>query len=411
MNAAQEPTQLALCGLADQEPPGILEHSRASQSLAPSAAGSNNTPGRIALVPPYIPFAYHWFAEHLAKDSYSSLEDTTDWDITPLSDNQFSDFLRDVMATPDTGTVGTNDETSWSNPDFRQWDVLDFNMHGDAELDWPRASFPNHLYDRGVSDIQWPWLDSLHAHHPPQQQPHLSEVHLVEEHLPRSGQLAPNRVIPKRQAGVGVEAFQKSSLSRWLPSQQDNTATHMNQLSIGAEEAEASYNRLSQEHRVLSEPLTATASNRLLAVILSTCDAEKGAAIAAAFPPRQLLAKLVQNYMTQNRDMSATFVHAPTFCPNRERPELLGAVIAAGAVLSDSRSLQEFGLAIQEALSLVVQKRCEKSNTVTRELWLLQTLMFEIEIALWSGSKRKMEIAESQTHVLFTVSQEPSPQP
>lgn len=397
MNAAQEPTQLALCGLADQEPLGILEHSRASQSLAPSAAGSNNTPGRIALVLPHILIAYYWFAEHLAKDSYSSLDDTTDWDITPLSDNQFSDFLRDVMATPDTGTVGTNDEARWSNPDFRQWNVLDFNMDGDAELDWPRASLP--------------WLDSLHPHHLPQQQPHLSEVHLVEEHLRKSGQPAPNRVIPKRQAGVGVEAFQKSSLSRWLPSQQDNTATHMNQLSVGAEEAEASYNRLSQEHRVLSEPLTATASNKVLAVILSTCDAEKGAAIAAAFPPRQLLDKLIQNYLIQNRIMSASFVHGPTFCANRERPELLGAVIAAGAGLSDSRSLQEFGLAIQEALSLVVQKRCEKSNTVTRELWLLQILMFEIEIALWSGSKRKMEIAESQTHVLFTVSQEPSPQP
>ncbi|KAH7122085.1 c6 zinc finger domain-containing protein [Dactylonectria estremocensis] len=371
---AQESTQPAVCRLADQEP-----------TLAPSAAGSTSVQG------------------HSAEDQYSSLEGTTNCDTPPFSDNQFSDFLRDVMATPDASTVGTNGEASWSNLDFRPWNVLDFNMDDDAELNWQRDSYPSYLCGRGGSDMQWPWLDSLDTCHPPKQQPHLSGVQPVEEHLQQSGQLAPSLVMPKRQAGVGVDAFQKSSLSRWLPNQQDNTETHMNQLSVGAEEPEAPYTRLSQEHPILSEPLTEIASNRLLAMILSTCDTEKGAVIAAAFPPRQLLGELIQNYMTQNQMMSATFIHAPTFCPNRERPELLGAVIAAGAVLSDSKSLQEFGLAIQEALSLVVQKRCEKSNAITRELWLPQTLMFEIEIALWSGSKRKMEIAESQTHALFTM--------
>ncbi|KAH7156053.1 c6 zinc finger domain-containing protein [Dactylonectria macrodidyma] len=379
LKKGQESTQLAVCGLVDLEPTGILERRRPFQSQAPSAAGSTNVQA------------------HSAGDPCSSLEGTTNCDTPPFSDNQFSDFLRDVMSTPDTSTVATNGEANWSKPDFRHWNVLDFNMDDDAELNWPMVPSPNYFYAKGGSDMQWPWLDGLHAYYPPKQ------LQPVEEHLQQSGKLAPNRVMPKRQAGVGVEAFQKSSLSRWLPNQQDSTATHMNQLSVGAEEPEAPYTCISQEHRILSDPLTAAASNRLLAMILSTCDAEKGAAIAAAFPPRQLLGELVQNYMTQNRIKSTNFIHEPTFCPNRERPELLGAVIAAGAVLSDSKSLQEFGLAIQEALSLVVQKRCEKSNALTRELWLLQTLMLEIEIALWSGSKRKMEIAESQTHALFTM--------
>jgi hypothetical protein len=46
----------------------------------------------------------------------------------------------------------------------------------------------------------------------------------------------------------------------------------------------------------------------------------------------------------------------------------------------------------------------EKDNSRTRELQVLQTYALELHIGLWSGNKRKMEIAESHAQPLITVS-------
>jgi hypothetical protein len=46
---------------------------------------------------------------------------------------------------------------------------------------------------------------------------------------------------------------------------------------------------------------------------------------------------------------------------------------------------------------------CETDNSKTRELQLLQTYALELSIGLWSGNKRKMEIAESNSQPLVTM--------
>lgn len=46
----------------------------------------------------------------------------------------------------------------------------------------------------------------------------------------------------------------------------------------------------------------------------------------------------------------------------------------------------------------------EKSNAVTRDLKALQAFMLSLEVGMWSGFKRKMEIAESFLQPLLTVS-------
>jgi hypothetical protein len=44
-------------------------------------------------------------------------------------------------------------------------------------------------------------------------------------------------------------------------------------------------------------------------------------------------------------------------------------------------------------------------NSRTRELQLLQTFALQLSIGLWSGNKRKMELAESHSQPLITVSE------
>ena len=52
----------------------------------------------------------------------------------------------------------------------------------------------------------------------------------------------------------------------------------------------------------------------------------------------------------------------------------------------------------------LIHKQFEKDNSRTRELQVLQTYALELDIGLWSGYKRKMEIAESHAQPLITVS-------
>jgi hypothetical protein len=48
-------------------------------------------------------------------------------------------------------------------------------------------------------------------------------------------------------------------------------------------------------------------------------------------------------------------------------------------------------------------EKFERDNSRTRDLQILQTYALELQIGLWSGNKRKMEIAESHAQPLITV--------
>lgn len=44
------------------------------------------------------------------------------------------------------------------------------------------------------------------------------------------------------------------------------------------------------------------------------------------------------------------------------------------------------------------------NNSVTRELDLLQALVLCLDVGLWSGNKRRIEMAEAEALTLVTVS-------
>lgn len=326
-----------------------------------------------------------------------------------IFENQFSEFLRDVMAPPDASDFSACHPT-WSSPDFRPRNVLDFGMDTTLDFNITDMTFLDQLCPRTAPDVQGLLLESprmplaiLYQQQQQQPQPYIQEQRRDSHRYQQLPRTSTGSESPESPAGFGLEAFQKSSLSRWLPAQQDNVETQLNQLSVMGEGTEPSPTRLVLEQRPLVGMLDTRARDRLLAMILSTCDAGRAAAIAATFPPRSLLDDLIQNYFSHSRKSSASFIHEATFNPNTQRTELVAAAISGGAVLSDIKALQDLGYAIQEAIRLTIPKRCESANAVTREIWLVQTLMCEVEIGLWSGNRRKMEISESHTQTLFTV--------
>lgn len=131
-----------------------------------------------------------------------------------------------------------------------------------------------------------------------------------------------------------------------------------------------------------------------------------------------------------------SWIHLPTFRPRSQGPEFNGIVIASGAILSAVPTgsfsiahsqikltflVRKLGLAIQETVRLALPSsvsvwidrreisnlicdKIEKDNSRSRELQLLQAYALELNIGLWSGNKRKIEIAEAYAQPLITVS-------
>ena len=85
----------------------------------------------------------------------------------------------------------------------------------------------------------------------------------------------------------------------------------------------------------------------------------------------------------------------PTFRPNSARPELIAAIVVAGATLTPDASLRKMGFALMEAIRVGVPNNIERDNTLIGDIECVTSLGMCLSIGLWSGNSRKMEIAES----------------
>lgn len=100
---------------------------------------------------------------------------------------------------------------------------------------------------------------------------------------------------------------------------------------------------------------------------------------------------------------SDTWIHAPTLKIEGQNAELLGSIVSAGAALSTSLTIRKLGFAIHEAVRKSIPIVCDGNNSMTRDLGLLQAMVLNLDVGLWSGNKRKMELAESHSLTLITM--------
>jgi hypothetical protein len=68
----------------------------------------------------------------------------------------------------------------------------------------------------------------------------------------------------------------------------------------------------------------------------------------SCFPSLELLNNLTDNYFACVASDTDSWLHAPTFDPNNEIPELLLSVITAGALQPNVTELKPLGLAFWE---------------------------------------------------------------
>lgn len=199
---------------------------------------------------------------------------------------------------------------------------------------------------------------------------------------------------------LGIESLLRTSTWRFRPQTQDSSSSEQHNLSLPATETNK---KLQVGRRMTAEPLSYNMRDRILAIIVSSCKKGNIPRSVLCFPSLELLDSLLQFYLASKFAMLSGLFHLPTLRPSRMRPELVAAMVAAGACLTPDSALQKLGLALQEALRTTLALIFEEDNTMISDVQCLQALVICLGIGLWSGNSRKMEIAESFLHPFITM--------
>ncbi|KAL1957491.1 hypothetical protein VTO42DRAFT_5954 [Malbranchea cinnamomea] len=275
------------------------------------------------------------------------------------------DFLPSIWGSTSRPASGEYGSGAWTPRS-----VMDFGLETNLEL----------------NDIDLSFLDTYNVHVP------------FDNQTPSEHHTSSSSVV-----GIGAEAFRKS-VWRYNPRPLQSGAQERENLPvpIGNHEGAAVGVKISRRHT--SESLPQTARDRLLAMFLSTCKPTKMTRLALSFPSVELLDNLLQYFLTSPFSSALSWLHFPTLSPAKiKSPELLAGMIAAGAVLTPDATLIKLGYAFQEAVRSYLPLVFEEDNSKIRELHVLQAFMLEIEIGLWSGVSRKIEISESFQQPLLTM--------
>jgi hypothetical protein len=203
---------------------------------------------------------------------------------------------------------------------------------------------------------------------------------------------------------VRHEAFKKS-VWRYLPqSNRDFGASEQPNLAFDDSGFDSTHSRSRlTARRAIRERLDRVTRDRLLALVLGTCNPGNVGRIAGAFPSVDLLDGLIQYFLTSPSINARAWFHLPTLSPSNLRPELLASIIAAGAIATPDIHLRKLGFALHEASRAGLAQSFEDDNTSIRDFQHVQALLMSLEIGMWSGMSRKMEIAESFLQPLVTM--------
>jgi len=184
---------------------------------------------------------------------------------------------------------------------------------------------------------------------------------------------------------------------RWEPRRSDTGYTEQSYLPLPARDANET--RLQENGRsvdqVVEERLQDSVRDKILAIVLSTCrDDSVKTRVRSSFPSTDTMDSWINIFLASHLCSVSSWVHFGSFSLNTQWPEWLGMAASAGAALTPVPALRRFGFALQEAVRLTIPARFEENNTKIADIGLVQALMLVQDVGLWSGNRRKMEIAE-----------------
>jgi hypothetical protein len=292
----------------------------------------------------------------------------------PPNPNMFN-YLRDKMMMPQGQQNGNGVQViDYQNGPWTPRELFDFGVDTNMELNDLDLSFLDTYNNANPFDLRTPSIG-----------------------FPTTG----SDIMPSFTSApvppLDTTALPKASVWRFRPISKDSGSAEQVNLSLPTPTS------LEIDRRVTCEPITQTARDKILAMILSTCKPNSIPRAVACFPSISLLDSLFQFSLTSPGSHAKHWIHAPTLLAGQTRPEVLAAIIAAGAVLTPDAAIRKVGYAVQEAIRTAVQVHMEEDNSLMRDLQVMQASLLQLKIGLWSGDSRKMELAEGFQAVLVTM--------
>ncbi|KAK7999805.1 hypothetical protein PG990_012405 [Apiospora arundinis] len=203
-----------------------------------------------------------------------------------------------------------------------------------------------------------------------------------------------------RDPSRGHAAFKRSPWL-WEPKSRDNALRESESIPVNEESIAGSpaYEKiLASSSKRLKMGLGER--DRLFAIVLAQ---HKSPGKVPSFPSLDLLNYLLQTHFVHDEYETDNWIHSASLDPSTAMPELLAILVASGAGFIAVPSIWQFGLALQEVVRSSLSILFESRNANTRDLQCLQAFMHVLDIGLWSGFKRKMEIAESFVQPVMTM--------
>ena len=157
----------------------------------------------------------------------------------------------------------------------------------------------------------------------------------------------------RKSISLGTQAF-KRSLWQWTPAEQDHGYSHQLNLSLPYKDMESPETRVADDVQLFDQRLDESTRDKILAMVLSTCEPAMFARVVSSFPTAELLNNLMHHFFSFELSKTDSWIHLPTFRPNNQRPEVIGIIVAAGAVLSAVHVIRKLGFALQEAVRLAI---------------------------------------------------------
>ncbi|KAK4539202.1 hypothetical protein LTR36_001160 [Oleoguttula mirabilis] len=200
--------------------------------------------------------------------------------------------------------------------------------------------------------------------------------------------------------GLGNAAFSRSTW-RWTPNHEKGGDVPGD--TALSPEDEVQRRRLDNGKRCLPQCLDSRSRDRIVGMLLSACDHINYDKIVTLLPPTPVLDAMINDFLSWSESSIDHWIHTHSLSLPDCRPELLGLMIAGGAIRSPLPEVHKFGYALQEICRLAVHLMFEKDNSTSRELEALQAFAICLDIGVWSGERRIMELAESTFQPLVTT--------
>ncbi len=139
---------------------------------------------------------------------------------------------------------------------------------------------------------------------------------------------------------------------RWNPNKQDSGYGEQANLPIPLGEVSGAHFHDGQPpDRVVKDKLESSARDKILAIVLSTCQSNAMMTrVASSFPSAEAMDSLIHIFLASHLCQVSEWIDYASFSLNAQWPEWLACAASAGAVQTPNSTLRKFGYALQEAV-------------------------------------------------------------